>query len=212
MQDLITSFLIQSKKCSLPGIGKFSITTTPAEADIANKLISPRSDEIIFTDKPEKISEELVKYVSHKKNIDQTEAREKIKGWCRDAKDKLNAGEKIIFETIGALQKNAGNIVLQTEKQFNFFEAVVAERVIHKNAEHAMLVGDKKTTSVAMNQFLQKEEIIKKSPWKIAAIILFVIAIAILFIHLYAHSFSFSATGNQTHHTPEAPAATYSTQ
>ena len=43
MQELITSFLIQNKKCSLPGIGKFNIVTKPAELDVANKRMLPLS-------------------------------------------------------------------------------------------------------------------------------------------------------------------------
>ncbi|MDQ2719557.1 MAG: hypothetical protein M3Z26_07340 [Bacteroidota bacterium] len=213
MQDLITSFLIQGRECSLPEIGKFRINTKSSEPDIANHLIYPPTDEIIFSDKPEKISENLVKYISDKKNINQAEALEKIKHWCSDAKERLNEGEKIIFTSIGHLEKNASGIMfIETKKQLIFFEPVTAEIVIHKNATHAMLVGDKETTSVAMNQFFQEEDAMRKSPWKIAAIILFLIAIVILFIHFYSHPFSLSSTGNQTQHSPETPIDTYSSQ
>ena len=210
MQDIITSFLVQTKECSLSGIGKFRIVTTPAELDIANKKMFPPTDEILFTGKPDNTSEELVKYIAHKKNITKKEAEEKLKNWYESVKEKLNAGEKITFQSVGSLQKNAsGNIFLHSQKPLNFFEPVAAHRVIHKNAEHAVLVGDRETTSSVMNQFLQEEEIVKKSTWKIIAIILLAIALAILFIHFYTHSFTFSATGNQIKHSPEAPATTY---
>ncbi len=213
MQDLITSFLVQAKECSLPGIGKFRIITTPPELDIANKIMSPPTDEILFSVRPDKVPEELIKYISHKKNITQTEALETIKNWCRETKEKMNAGEKIIFEFIGILQKNAsGNIFLQTQKPYNFFEPVIAERVIHKSAEHAILVGDKETTSSIMNRFLNEEETVKKSSRKIIVIILLTIALTILFIHFYSHPFSLSSTGNQIQHSPEVPDATYSAQ
>jgi len=210
MQDLITSFLVQTKECNLPGIGKFRIITTPAELDIASHQMSPPKDEILFTGKPEKNYEELTRYIAYKKNINEKEAEQQFKTWCESAKEKLNEGEKIIFASIGSLQKNAsGNIFLQSQKLLNFFEPVAAGRVIHKNAEHAVLVGDRQTTSSAMNQFFQADEIIKDSRWKIMAIILFIIALIVLFFHFYNHSFSISATGNQTIHTPEEPSATY---
>lgn len=213
MIDLITSFLAQTKECSLPGIGKLSIITSSSVSDVANKMMSPPTDKILFNSKTDKISEELVKYVSYKRNITQIEARQIIKDWCREAKDKLNAGDTITFETIGLLQKNpSGNVFFQAQKTFNFFETVSAERVIHKDAEHAVLVGDKETTSSVMNQFLHEEEIVKNSAWKIIAIILLSIALVILFVHFYSHSFSLSATGNQIQHSPETPSATYSTQ
>lgn len=210
MQDLITSFLVQTKECNLPGIGKFRIITTPAELDIANHQMSPPKDEILFTGKPDKNYEELTRYIANKKNINEKEAEQELKSWCESAKEKLDDGEKITFETVGSLQKNtSGNIFLQSQKLLNFFEPVAAGRVIHKNAEHAVLVGDRETTSSVMNQFFQEDEKIKDSRWKIMAIILFIIALAVLIFHFYTHSFSISATGNQTQHTPEKPAATY---
>ncbi len=55
----------------------------------------------------------------------------------------------------------------------NLYEPVIAERIIHKNDEHAVLVGDKETTSGAMNEFYREEVIIeKKYSWKLWAIIL----------------------------------------
>lgn len=213
MQNFITSFLIQTKACCLPGIGKLRITTSPAELDVANKKLFPPTDEIIFTTKTEKVSEELIKYLAKKENVTETEANERLKTWCENAKETLDNGGKIIFETIGSLQKNAtGSIFFQNEKPFNFFVPVAAERVIHKNAEHAVLVGDKETTSSVMNQFLNEEEIVRSSKWKMTAIILLAIALIILMLHFYINGFSFSTIGNQTTHLPEAPAATYSNQ
>ncbi len=213
MQDLITSFLVQTKECNLPGIGKLRIVTTPAELDVANKKLFPPTDEILFTGKPESKSEELVKYISNKKNISETEAQENLKSWSEAAKERLDAGEKIIFKSIGSLQKNASeNIFFQSQQIPIFFEPVAAERVIHKNAEHAVLVGDRETTSSVMNQFYQEEEIVKRSPWKIIAILLLTIAFAILLIHFLNNSSSQSATGNQMQHTPQQPSPTYSIQ
>ncbi len=213
MQDLITAFLVQTKECNLPGIGKLRIITSPAKPDIVHKIISPPTGEILFTKKSDKISEELIKYISHKKNLTQTEAFETIKNWCREAKDKLNAGEKIFFESIGSLMKDAsGNIFLQTQEPFKFFEPVTVESVIGKKAQHAVLVSDRGTTSPVMNQLLQEEETVQRSTWKMIAIILLAIALVVLLVHFYIHSFSLSSTGNQTQHLPATPADTYSTQ
>ncbi|MDP4285952.1 MAG: hypothetical protein Q8891_16180 [Bacteroidota bacterium] len=210
MQDIITSFLVQNKECSLPGIGKFRIITTPAELDIANQQMLPPKDEILFTGKPDKNVEELIRFIAFKNEIKVPEAEELLKKWCQSVHEKLDAGGKIFFETIGSLQKKeSGNIFLYNEETLSFFEPIPAVRVIHQNEEHSVLVGDKETTSSEMNEFFREEESIKKSGWKIIAIILLVITLSVLFFHFYSHSFSLSATGNQTHHAPKGPAATY---
>jgi hypothetical protein len=213
MQNFITSFLIQRKECCLSGIGTFRITTSHSELDVANKKLFPPTDEIIFTTKGDKFSEELVKYIARKEQISEKEAHVNLKKWCKHAIGTLNTGGKIIFTSIGSLQKNAtGNIFFQHQKPLTFFKEVAAERIIHKNVEHKILVGDKETTSSAMNQFLNEEQAVKNSKWKIAAIILLALALVVIFIHFYMNEWSLSSTGNQTIHLPEAPPSTYSTQ
>lgn len=211
MQDLITSFIIQSKECRLADIGKFTIVTAPAKADIANKQISPGLKEIVFTKREEKISDELVKYIANKKKISSFEALSEIKKWCADTKEKLKNGEIILLQPLGVLKKEpTGNISFESQIVTLFFGSVAAERVIHKNSEHAVLVGDRETTSSVMNQFYSLEEPATKSnAWKIIAIVLLVIALVFLFFHFYGHPFSLSEFGNQGKTVPQSPPATY---
>lgn len=210
MQDLISSYLIQAKDCNLPGVGNFRITTTPASLDVADKKMFPPTDEIVYTERTDKISDELINYIAHKKNIEQAEAKEQIKNWCRNIKEKLHIGEEINFASIGSLQKiPSGSISFQKQEYFSFFEPVTADRIIHKDAEHAVLVGDRETTSSAMNQYLQEDQEIKNSSWKIAAIVLLIIALSLLFFHFYSGSSTNNPTGNHTGFYPDAPAATY---
>jgi hypothetical protein len=211
MQDLITSFIIQSKECKLADVGKFTIINAPAKANIANKEIFPPVTEIIFNKREEKISDGLVKYISDKKNISSSAALTEIKKWCADTKAKLKNGEVIVLNSIGVLKKeSSGNISFESENAFSFYSPVPAERVIHKNSEHAVLVGDRETTSSVMTQFYSDEETTAKNKgWKIIAIILLAIALVILFFHFYGHPFSLSEFGNQVKTVPQSPPATY---
>lgn len=211
MQDLIASYLIQKKECHLPLIGNFIIMQVPALLDIANKKLVPSSDEIVFSESENYLSEALKDYFSRLHNIPLHEAEEKINNWCLHAKVKLDLGEKINFDSVGSLQKDSfGNILFQREKDINFYEPVTAERVIHKNAEHAVLVGDKETTSVAMNEFYRDEMVTeKKSAWKIWAIILLAISLLVLIFYFYNHSFSENGIANQSAFPVQPPPATY---
>lgn len=213
MQELITSFIIQSKECRLAGLGKFTRSCIHAEQDIVNKKISPPCTEILFTGREEKISDELIKYIADKKKIDASEALASIKKWCAETKAKLKNGEEVLLPLIGILKKGAlGNIGFHAENKTLFFAPVPAERVIHKNSEHAVLVGDKETTSSVMNQFYHVEETNKKSnAWKIFAIILLLIALVLLFFYFYGYPISLSSFGSHIKVVPQTPAATYST-
>ncbi len=210
MQDLITSFIVQSKECKLPQIGKFNVVVTPSESDIANKQITAPTFKIIFSPREEKISDGLIKYVAARKKIGIAEALKEIQNWCGSIKAKLKNGEEILLAPLGSLKKGAtGNLFVQTESSALFFEPVAAERVIRKNSEHAMLVGDKETTSSAMNQFYNEVIVSKNQTWKIVAFILLVIALVLLFFYFYGHPFSISELGNHQKVVPPSAPNTY---
>lgn len=216
MQELINSFIIQSKECRLRGIGKFQSVIHPAQGDIASKQITPPVEEKIFTPKEERISDELVKYAAAKNNISIEEAFEKIKEWCAETRSKLKNGEEIFFPSLGFLKTNqSGNISFQALKVFPFYQPITVERVVHKNSTHNVLVGDKETNSSVMTRFYNDEEMpdnVKKNTWKMISIALFVIALLLLIFYFYTHSFSVSGIGTQVKVTPKSPPATYSPQ
>ncbi|MEO6636960.1 MAG: hypothetical protein ABIN25_01715, partial [Ginsengibacter sp.] len=90
------------------------------------------------------------------------------------------------------------------------YDAVTAERVIHKDEEHAVLVGDTQTTSAAMNEYYKAETVFeKKLPWKIWAVVLFSLSLLFLIIHFSFHSFTTASVGNQISVSPLPPPASY---
>ena len=211
MEKIIASYLVQKKECSLPGLGHFRIITKPAELDVANKELFPPTDEITFKEEEVHLRKDLVSYISLKQGIHEIHAAENINNWCINVKDKLDAGEKIYFESVGNLQKNAeGNIFFHKKSEFMMYEIVPAERVIHKNEQHSVLVGDRETTSAAMNEFYREDGIVNKKPWwKIWAVVLFILPLLILIIHFSTHHFTTSGVGNQMHLAPEFPPILY---
>lgn len=211
MQNLITSYIIQARECRLRDIGRFKVNDISANTDIANKQMIPPSIEIIFTSREDKISDGLVKYVAEKKMISISEAMDELKRWCADTKTKLKNGAEILLEPLGTIKKGpSGNLFIPHTSSIIFFEPVAAERVIHENSQHEMLVGDRQTTSSEMNTYYQEEEVIKKNnSWKIFAIILFAIAMFFLIVHFYGNPFSLSTIGNQHKVIPLTTPNTY---
>ncbi len=214
MQELITSFIIQSKECRLKGIGRFQRVAHPAQTDIANKQIMPPLEEKTFKEREERISDELVRYVSNKSHISMEDALEQLKEWCANTKTKLKCGEEIMLESLGSLKANpAGSISFHALETTPFFVPVPVERVVHKNSTHHVLVGDKETTSSVMSQFYKDEkepEELKSNSWKVVSMVLGAVAVVLLIFYFYNHSFSVSGIGNQEKVVPQTPAATYS--
>lgn len=214
MQDLITSFIIQAKECKLRGLGKFRQECNPAEPDIRHNLILPPVTGYLFTGKEDKISNELINYIAIKKNVSISDAQALINNWCAGIHTQLKNKEEVLLPSLGSLKKDeSGDTRFYRQKEVPFFIPVVAERAVHENSSvHAVLVGDRETSSSLMHQMLHGEKATRKDGWKIIALILFVIALLILFFYFYQHPLSLSSSGNQQQVVPEAPPATYYTK
>src|SRR5436309_872346 len=106
MQELIASYLIQKRECSLPLLGHFRIKTKSAEYDRADQQFFPPADEIIYGEFTGKLSGDLITYIATHKNISQATAEAEINDWCHKARKHVDLGNKIIFDSIGSLQKD----------------------------------------------------------------------------------------------------------
>jgi hypothetical protein len=210
MLNLITSYLIQAGECVLPGIGSFSLVSTPSSLDVANKEILPPVTEFRFSDTSGQPGEGLIQYIAFKKGTDNQKALDELKDFCAQLKTRIYSGEKIPLNSIGILLKDSyGNIVFEPENH-PYFKSVPAIRVVHKEAKHAMIVGDKETDSSTMNEILNSESEIRSgnSFWKIAAIVLFLIGAGILIYHFYSSS-SENPLGNSKKIIPQTKTETY---
>jgi len=71
--------------------------------------------------------------------------------------------------------------------------------VIHPDAKHLLLVGDRERMSDEMNEFLntEEEEPQSKKWWWISAIIAAVIALLIILVHFSSHGWKIDSAGNQ---------------
>ncbi len=210
MQSIITPYFLQSGECSLEQIGTISISSKPAELDIVNKQILPPFEEIIFTEDATQSSPGLIKYIAQKKGYSADVAESILTDFCNEWKDRLADGESFVFETLGSLQKNNdGNIYFKRTETTQFLKPVIAERVLHENAEHNVLIGDKEISSSMITEY-NIEEPIKKSKWWLWALILAVVAFAALTYHFSKHNFNGEGTGNQTHIVIDSAGATHS--
>ena len=214
MWNLITSYIVQSGECVLPGIGTFTLVTTPATLDVVNKEMLPPHTEFRFTDKTGQPTEGLIQYVAFKNELDKIEATAQIKFICGQIKEKIFSGETISFNSIGILHKDESeNIVFEQEKEMQALEPVAAIRVVHKEVKHSMIVGDREIDSSEMNEFLNGEpEVQPRSAfWKIAAVVLLLIGTGILVFHFYTTSSS-NPLGNGTKVVPAPSSKTYIAQ
>jgi hypothetical protein len=200
MHQLIASYLFQNKTCPLPGLGTLLLTAGNAESDFFGKTIKAPEPVIVFETK-ENDASNLLDYIAAKTNSTVFQAIDKLGQLCNNLKGAAISNNPATLDGVGNFFSDAsGNINFKPlALPFSFFQPVKAERVIHPEAEHNILVGDKETTNTVMTEYFSEEEETpaKKDRWWIWVIILS--AIALLALLFYANGASVSSmVGNVT--------------
>ena len=175
MFDIIASSFFQKKSCRLPGIGNLELVTTPAQYDFGNRQIKAPRQTILF-----------VSASTASGNFNEFSAISQL------VKDELEKNGSVEITGLGSFTKDDSGTIHFSAYPVNddFFQPVTAEKVIHKDAEHSILVGDKETTNVEMNEYYSDETAVKKDRWWVWAIILGVVGIAAVAFYLYQHGFN----------------------
>jgi len=191
MHQLIASFLFQNKTCPLPGLGTLYISTGNSEANFSNKSFSAPSTTITFENK-ENDAGSFLDYVAAKTNQTVLQSIETLSQFCKGLKSSTIANNPATLHGVGEFFSDAsGNIQFKSNQlPAVFLQPVIAERVIHPQAEHTILVGDKETTNTVMTEYYT-EVPVKKNRWWIWSVVLG--AIALLAILIYYNSTSANA-------------------
>jgi hypothetical protein len=181
MDQLIATYLFAHKQCSLPGLGNLLIVNNIAENDFLNKKILAPQPNIIFSDK-EVSANGLIQFIADKKNKSVDEVNIELQQYCKQIKSTLNENTFFSFAGIGNFSTAPGGKIQFSEQALpsHYLPVIEAERVVHPEAEHSILVGDKESTNTAMADYYNEEEPVKKSHWWIWAILLFCMAMAML--------------------------------
>ena len=168
MDYLIAPTLFKNKTCRLPGIGVFTVISNNAKIDSPDKLITAPVPSIVFT-----------ALRDDKNGFNEFTALNEL------IKKDLHAMGKVNLKGIGNFIKNedgtVGFIPLQLNQHFT--PPVVAELAIHQDATYSRLVGDKKTSDIALPAYLEEKKIVKYR-WWIWAIILGAIGAGILIYNI----------------------------
>jgi len=170
----------------LPGLGTLSVINAGAEADFSDKLIAAPKTAIRF-EKTETDAAGLLDYLAASTGGDKYEVTEALDHFCDKLKTDISNNPDVSVESIGTFfVDGAGKISFkQQELPAAFTQPVFAERVVHPDAEHQILVGDKETTNTVMTELLAPRSA-TKDRWWVWALVLGAIGIITLVIYFTA--------------------------
>lgn len=199
MYSDLNKYLFQHKSISIPGLGSLVAETIPAVSDFANKQLLPVQIKFRFDKYFDSPDRDFFTYLSTKRNIPDFEAIKWYNEFAADLRNKIRTEEEAVWEGVGVFKKDfGGEIVFEPDApKYELFPTVKAERVIHADATHSILVGDKEKTNYEMTELLHDQVYVEKESWWIYALILAAIGLSVLFFHLYSNNARWGVTGNQ---------------
>lgn len=176
MEYIIAPTLFLNKTCRLPGIGTLAVITRSAEHDLVNAKIKAPVPSIVFSASQEADENVFNEFTALSELI------------------KKDIDEKgiVTLKGVGDFVKNEASGIDFIPQQVNriFLPTVAAQTVIRQNTKHAILVGDKETTSTQMTGYFEEIETLKKSRWWIWAIVLGVVGLATIVLYLLQYGFN----------------------
>ena len=210
MHSLITSYLLQSKECILPGIGVLQIIHTPASTDAANSRLLPPFEGIIFKREDHSRSPGLVQYLVNIKHIEKSEAEDLLDNFCKAWKEKIDAGEKLHFETVGSIYKGAdGLLTFDRDSSIHFFQPITVERIYQRNEQPAVVVEEVEEPVVQETNLATEEVVVERTYWGLWALILLAVGLVVVFYHFKDHKPSVTNIGNQHKYSIDSAGPTY---
>ncbi len=212
MHKLIANYLFQYKNCALPQIGTLHIKTQPAVSVLGVQKIHSPVSFISFTNDITD-SKNLAEYIAVNKSISFDEADYQLNNISNQILNLKQAAEFSI-KGVGVFTKSQSDKLLFNEiKEAEIFTVpVYAERVIHPDDSHAILVGDRETDKNSMTDFFTDSAPAKKNKWWLWAVALFVFSIVLIFLYLnnehqnsffgVSHKYEMNEASNQYKNVP----------
>ena len=183
MEELISNYLFQYKKCPLPSIGSLeladgNVISLPGQ----NKMLPPLP-QITLSEK-ELSPADFIRYIANQQNISKELAFDKLQQYCAGL-HKMDVLDKSVLPAAGKFYVNTeGKLVFRQEDiPEEFLPVVLTERVVHPDVVHSMRVGDKETNSVVMTEYFSEVAKGARSWWWIAAIVLALLGGAALYYY-----------------------------
>ncbi|MDB5203874.1 MAG: hypothetical protein JWQ27_3283 [Ferruginibacter sp.] len=192
----------------MPGLGSLQLRDGIAVVDHTEKTIAAPQPLVRFT-KKELPAFDLVNFLAATQHTSRETATEQLEVYLAGIRG-MEPGERKSFATVGEFYRDdAGSLVFeQRALPADILPAVTAERVIHPNEAHQMLVGDTHTTTTAMSEFYNAEDQTARSKWWIAALVMALIAIATI-VYYFNDTHHNKMFGNAQQVKPATAAPTY---
>ena len=190
MNKLLYKYFALYHRLYLPGIGTFSAVEKNAALNFTEKEIQLPPYEVLYKQETLSAAKNFFSFLCSQLHTEEWKAIITFNDFVSHIKNVLTHEGSYTLPGIGIVsRKPSGEYSFsQTLPDTDLFPPVHAERVIRKNAEHAVMVGTVEKTSIQMQHEIdmhaaEEETITEKDRWWIPAAILAGIGIVAVLLY-----------------------------
>lgn len=195
MVELVAQYLTFKKQVSIEGVGTFSVEELPARLDFPNRLLHAPEHILHFNSKWEEDAL-FEQWVQKQSGASQQEVKAQLQHLSNQFQRTLTEQQALSWKNIGRFSKKDQQIQFVSEFEAVKRSPVTAEKVIRKNAQHSIRVGEQEKTNVEMEELLQTQSRKTLNLWWLFALALFLTALVLILFTLINRSQQWNRQGN----------------
>ncbi len=193
MLQLLTIYLFQYRKVSIPHVGMIQLVQHPPVLQLVDKKLGPPNFSAELK-KEEEVSEHQLNFLDSFLNSGTEVVSKELSFFGDKLHEKIN-GSGFEWKGLGTITRSTQTLPIA----ITGFETIRAEKIIRQDSQHAVLVGDREMTSGQMNERRTFAEPVRKkaSPLITVGWILLGFSILAIAIFLYTGKFKVNAAGSK---------------
>ncbi len=212
MVDLIVRFLSTHKKVSLKGIGSFSVELLPARLDFPNRLLHAPETILHYSSEAED-DQVFAEWLIKEQQQPADNIKTQLQNFTDEFKRILNSKQEVELAGIGRFVKEENQLIHFTSA----FETivgtpVVAEKIIRKNTQHSIRVGEEEKSNVEMEELLLRKHRKPLNFWWLTVIALVILSIVAILYFATNYTQQWSRQGNEQKIDPTETKSQYKMQ
>ena len=192
MLSLLTKYLLQYRRLSIPNVGTFELVQQSPQFNVVDKLMLPPAYRLSWSEN-DSLPEHQLSYLAYSAQADREKVKADLEQFGRRLKTKVEKGV-FTWNGIGTLRKDNSVVGIENELlKIDGLEAVAAHKVMREHAEHSVLVGDRQMTSHQVAHRLNSRK--GKSYVVLIGWILFLLTLIAIVFLLYKNGFNPLSSG-----------------
>jgi len=192
---LLTKYLVQYKRVSIPYIGSFELVQESPRLRITDHMITAP----VFTTRyvnNDVVPEHQFHFIAACESAEKERLQKDLDVFGKNLKRSIETSP-FRWNGFGTLRNTPTGVIFDPQlHEFDSLKFVPARKVMRENAQHSMLVGDQHMSSDQATNALKKSGTgIRRPEYIILACVVFALAVIAIFVILFLGEFRISAAG-----------------